>query len=194
MHFRQKMAAAACGLLAWSSVLAADLEEVTVDRVDGRYVLESQAMFDTTVEELYSVLVDYDQFEKFTSAFTESRNEAPDEKGRPQFYNAMEGCVLFFCVTFERYGHLELRPKSRIEAIVDPERSDFKYSVESWDITRVDGRTEMIYRFEMEPDFWVPPVIGPYYIRRALRDGAVRAVNRIEAVALGLEPEPVGGE
>ncbi len=194
MHFRRKMAVAVLGVFAWSSLPAADLEEVTVGRVDGRYVLESQALFDTTVEELYSVLVDYDQFEKFTSAFTESRNEAPDENGRPQFYNAMEGCVLFFCVSFERYGHLELQPMSRIEAIVDPERSDFKYSVESWDITRVDGRTEMTYRFEMEPAFWVPPVIGPYYIRRALRDGAVRAVNRIEAVALGREPEPVGSE
>ncbi|MEM9209778.1 MAG: hypothetical protein AAGA61_11055, partial [Pseudomonadota bacterium] len=82
----------------------------------------------------------------------------------------------------------------RIEAIVDPERSDFDYSVESWDIRRVDGRTELIYRFEMEPAFWVPPVIGPYYIRRALRDGAIRVVDRIEALALGQEPLPVTSE
>ncbi len=177
-----------------SPLRAADLQEVTVERVDGRYVLRSQSLFDTSIEELYSVLIDYDQFEKFTSAVTESRNEAPDEQGRPQFYNAMQGCVLFFCVTFERYGHLELRPMRRIEAIVDPVRSDFNYSVESWDISRVDGRTELIYRFEMEPAFWVPPVIGPYYIRRALRDGAIRVVDRIEALALGREPELAASE
>ena len=182
-------AAAVAALLVWCSLQAADLQDVTVERVDDRYVLESQSMFDTTTEELYSVLVDYDKFEKFTSAIVESRNEAPDNEGRPQFYNAMEGCVLFFCVTFERWGHLELRPMQRIEAVVDPDRSDFKYSVESWDISSVDGRTRLVYRFEMEPAFWVPPVVGPYYIQRALRSGAVRAVDRIEAVALGREPE-----
>ncbi len=194
MSFRHTTAAIVAALLACSSPDAADLQEVTVDRVNDRYVLRSQTFFDTTTEQLYSVLIDYDQYEKFSSLVTESRNEAPDERGRPQFYNAMEGCVLFFCVTFERHGYLELRPMHRIEAIVDPDRSDFNYSFESWDLSHVDGRTELIYRFEMEPAFWVPPVIGPYYIRRALRDGAVRAVNRIEAVALGREPEPVGSE
>ena len=42
----------------------------------------------------------------------------------------------------------------------------------------------MIYEFEMEPDFWVPPVIGPYYIKRALRSGGMNAIKRIERLAL----------
>jgi hypothetical protein len=49
--------------------------------------------------------------------------------------------------------------------------------------------TLMIYEFEMVPDFWVPPVIGPFYIMRALRSGGERAIDRIEALARGKEPE-----
>ena len=168
---------------------AADLQSVSVDRVEGRYVLRSETLFAATPEQLYNVLTDYDLFMKFTSAFTESRNIEPDGRGRPQFYNRMEGCVLFFCVSFERYGHLVLTPISHIEAVVDPDRSDFKYSVERWELIEKDDKTLLIYEFEVEPAFWLPPIIGPFYIRRALRAGAIDAVDRIEAVALGLEPD-----
>ena len=47
----------------------------------------------------------------------------------------------------------------------------------------------MIYDFEMEPGFWVPPIIGPYVIKRALKASGANAVNRIEAVALGRKPK-----
>ncbi len=47
----------------------------------------------------------------------------------------------------------------------------------------------MIYDFEMEPAFWVPPVIGPFVIQRALRNGAERAVDRIEKLAKTVEEE-----
>ena len=171
------------------AVNAADLKEVTVDRVKGRYMLRSETLFAVGREDLYRVLTDYDLFMKFTSAFTESRNLEPDEQGRPGFYNRMEGCVLFFCVSFERYGHLNLDPLDNIEAIVDPERSDFRHSVERWELIEQGDKTLLIYEFEVEPAFWVPPVIGPFYIRRALRAGAVDAVDRIEALAQGREPE-----
>ena len=176
-------------LLCCAPAQSADLQEVTVEFDDGRYLLRSETLFDAPEEALYAVLTNYDLFEQFSSVFNVSRNMAPDDQGRPQFYNEAEGCVLFFCVSFERYGYLELEPTSHIRAIVDPERSDFDHSVESWHLSNADGRTLLVYEFEMEPAFWVPPVIGPFYIRRALRSGAIRAVDRIEAIALGREPE-----
>ena len=180
----------AVGVLLYGAALqAAELKDVTVDFDDGRYLLRSETLFDAPEEALYAVLINYDLFEQFSSVFNVSRNLAPDDQGRPQFYNEAEGCVLFFCVSFERYGHLELEPTSYIRAVVDPDRSDFDYSVESWRLSDADGRTLLVYEFEMEPAFWVPPVIGPFYIRRALRSGAIRAVDRIEAIALGREPE-----
>lgn len=187
--YRQLAFALAVFLLASLPVEAADLQDVAVERVEGRYVLRSEVLFDTSRENLYRVLTDYDLYKRFTSAFTESKNLEPNEDGQPQFYNKMEGCILLFCITFERYGHLELEPMTEIKAIVDPERSDFEYSVERWEFVDKGEKTLLIYEFEMEPAFWVPPVIGPFYIRRALAAGAVDAVDRIEALAQGREPE-----
>ena len=181
-------ALALCLAFGLHSSVAANLETVSVDRVDGRFVLHSETLLDATPAQLYAVLTDYDLFTKFTSAIDESRNVEPDDEGRPRFYTRMEGCVLLFCVTFERHGHLELEPETLITAIVDPEQSDFKYSVETWELIKHEEGTRLVYNFEMEPDFWVPPIVGPFYIRRALRAGAVDAVDRIEALAQGVEP------
>ncbi len=176
-----------CVLLLSISAMAqaAEFREIEVDRDDGLYSMRSQVYFNVEPEYLYRVLTDFNLFKKFTSAIVESNNVEADEKGRPQFYARMEGCVLIWCRSFVRIGYLELKPTAEIIAISDPERSDFEISRERWQLIPEDGGTLMIYEFQMVPAFWVPPLIGPFYIKRALRSGGVDAVNRIEALAIG---------
>lgn len=182
-----------CLILILRSVAAADLRKISVERVDDRYKLSSITYFAASPENVYRVLSDYDLFRKFTSAFVETRNLEPDEQGRPGFYTRMEGCVLLFCKSFVRRGHLLLTPDTEIVAEADPEVSDFKYCRERWRLSREDGGTVLKYTFEMEPGFWVPPVIGPYAIKRTLRSGGREAIDRIEALAQGREPGPADG-
>jgi len=171
------------------AVQGAELIDVQVELKDKRYHLYSEVFFYVSTLPLYEVLTDFEKFEKFTSAIVESRNTGPDEKGRPGFYARMEGCVLLFCKSFVRNGYLLLTPIAEIVAIANPEESDFKFSHERWQLISDREGTLLIYDFEMEPDFWVPPVIGPFVIQRALRSGAVRAVNRIEKLAQAVELE-----
>ncbi|MDA0681347.1 MAG: SRPBCC family protein [Proteobacteria bacterium] len=179
----------ALALLVFPAVLkSAELRDVLVDRSDDHYRFNSETWFEVSPEALYRVLSNYDLFTKFTSAIAESRNVEPDEEGRPQFYSRMEGCVLLWCKSFIRNGYLLLDPAREIVAITDPEKSDFKLSHEKWTLVPEGDGTLMTYEFEMVPDFWVPPIIGPFYIKRAMRTGGEKAVNRIEALALGKKP------
>ena len=181
---RSVVATGLIAVLGSAGLAGAELRHVTVDRNEDLYRLQSVTWFGASREALYRVLTDYDRFDKFTSAIVESRNVDPDDEGRPQFFTRMEGCVLLFCKSFIRNGHLELDPHVEIVAIVDPERSDFKRSRERWLLIPDDEGTVLVYEFEMVPDFWVPPVIGPYYIMKALKAGGEKAVNRIEALAI----------
>jgi hypothetical protein len=187
-----RLVASLAALLISAVAGAADLRFIEVDRDTERneYRLKSISWFDADAESLYEVLTDYDQFYKFSSAIVESRNLEPDAEGRPEYFTRMEGCVLMFCKSFLRIGHLKTEPLVWIEAITDPERSDFHRAWERWELKPEDGGTVLIYEFEMIPDFWVPPVIGPYYMKRALRSGGASAVDRIEALAKGEEPPP----
>lgn len=167
----------------------ADLREVTVELEDDHYFLTSEAWLDAPQEEVYRVLTDYNLFVEISSGFVESENTGLTEDGHFGFYTRMQGCVLVFCKSFERYGHLLLTPQTEIIAIVDPEKSDFDFSQESWELISDGDGTLLIYHFEMDPSFWVPPVIGPFYIKRTLRRGGKDAVDRIEKLAQHLEPE-----
>ena len=167
----------------------AELRSVEVWMEDGRYHLTSESLIDASQDDLYAVLIDYKQFKKFTSAIVSSKNVKPGEDGRPRFYTRMEGCVLLYCHTFVRRGYLLLKPKYDIVAVSEPEKSDFEFSRERWRLSREGDGTLMIYEFEMEPRFWVPPFVGPYYIKHALKSGSIRAVKRIEALARGEEPD-----
>ena len=173
-------------LLSVSAIVpAAEFRDIMVDREDGLYSMRSEVYFDVERKYLYRVLTDFDLFKKFTSAIVESNNVGPDEQGRPQFFARMEGCVLIWCKSLVRNGYLELEPTREIIAISDPEKSDFEISRERWQLVREGEGTVMIYEFQMVPAFWVPPLVGPFYIKRALRSGGVDAVNRIEALAIG---------
>ncbi len=166
----------------------AELQSVTVTVENKHYQMRSEAWFDASAEELFRVLTDYTLFKNFTSAIVESENVAPDKYGRPQFHTRMEACVIWWCKSLVRDGYLLLNPTSMVMAITDPEVSNFKYSVERWELKKDGNGTLMTYHFDMEPDFFVPPLIGPYFIKRALRSGGVDAINRIEALAQGKEP------
>ena len=176
-------------LLAASVAWPADMRDVSVELEDGRYQLKSETWLDVSPRALYRVLTDYDLFIKFTSSYVESRNMTPTTDGKPRFYTRMEACVLFFCKSFTRSGYLLLEPEVKITAIGYPESSDFDFSHENWHLIGEDGGTLLIYSFEMDPSFWVPPVVGPFYMKRALRRGGKDATNRIEALAQEYETE-----
>ena len=52
-------------LPAWAG--AATLREVTVDHVDGTYVMRSEVWFDVNIRRIYGLLLDWDQSSKFSS-------------------------------------------------------------------------------------------------------------------------------
>ena len=63
----------------------------------------------------------------------------------------------------------------------------------SWDIEADGDGTLVRYVAEVEPKFWIPPVIGPFVIRTVLKSRGIRAAQRLEAVAAGrpIPPELV---
>lgn len=181
--------AAAAIVLISGGTLSADLRDVTVEKEEKRYRLTSETRFDASVADLYRVLIDYDLFTEFSSVFVESRNLRAAANGKPRYFTRMEGCMLLFCKSFVRIGELTLTPHSEIIAMADPKQSDFNYSRERWQLVADGDGVLLKYEFELEPSFWVPPVIGPYVMKRVLRAGGSDAVDRIEALAQGKKPK-----
>jgi hypothetical protein len=191
---RAATAAAAIGALVVSALgAAATIDGLDVTRQRGRYMLEAEARLAATPESIYAVLTDYDdnRYSRISRAYKESRYLEPAADGTPLIYTRLEGCALWHCMSLERTERLETEAPYHIKSIVLPESSNFKYSTSEWLLERDGDDTKMIYKLEMEPDFFVPPIVGPWYLKRTLSQGGLRAVMRIERLARELDGRPV---
>lgn len=172
-----------CLLLIPAASAAIELRDVAVEHEDGQYTLRSHVWFDVDQITLFAVFVDWDIAAEFSSMIVESRNLPPDEQGRAGFHTRNRGCLLFFCKSVVREGYVEAEPHAVIRAVADPARSDFEFSNEVWTFTPDGEGTVVHYEIQMNPKFWVPPLIGPYIIKRKLRNSGGEALGRIEKIA-----------
>jgi len=168
---------------------AATLESVVVTYDSGRYALEADAFMDAPRESIFVVLTDYDRIGRISSAYKEYGFMDPAPDGTPVVFTRMEGCVLIFCRSLRRVERLESDAPGFIRTVALPEQSDFRYSVSQWWLEPEANGTRITYSLEMEPDFWVPPIIGPWILQRRLKSGGAAAVDRIERLAQELSPE-----
>ena len=142
---------------------AAELHSLEVTHDGGRYELVAETRLEAPIENVFAVLVDYEDggLGRISSVYKQSDYLEPASDGTPVVYSRMEGCVLFFCKSLERVERLEAEAPHYIQTLGLPEHSDFEFSRSEWILKPVEEGTEVTYRLEIEPGFWVPPVIGP---------------------------------
>ncbi len=165
---------------------AATLDSVVVTYDSGRYALEAEAYMDAPRESIFAVLVDYERIGRLSSAYKEYGFMDPAADGTPIVFTRLEGCVLIFCRSLRRVERLEGDGPGYIRTVMLPEQSDFSFGIAQWWLEPEAMGTRVTYHLEMEPDFWIPPVIGPWILQRRLKRGGSVAVGRIERLALGL--------
>jgi uncharacterized protein YndB with AHSA1/START domain len=185
---QRSMLAVAGAMLASLSVQAASIRALDVEHDGGCYRLASVTYIDAAPEAVFTVLTDYDAFIRVSSAYKESRFLKPHPDGTPVVYTRMKGCLFFFCKSISRVERLETQPSRFIRTTILPDQSDFTYGRSEWILEPEADGTLVTHQLAIEPDFSVPPLLGPWLLRKSLLKHGAAAVNRIEALAVELLP------
>jgi hypothetical protein len=163
---------------------AAEIRSVDVERIGSRYHLVSDTHFDAGLQDVFDTLIDYDHLAGISETIKESHYLYPAEDGQQLVFTRVAACVLFYCKSVEKVERLEIDAPYRIVTTAIPERSDVRFSRSEWSLsTEEGGGTNVEFKLEFEPDFWVPPIIGPFVIRKLLIKDGESAVQQIEAMA-----------
>ena len=165
---------------------AGEIKSANVEHKGNDYRLDLIMQIDAGREGIMALLMDHENFKQLSDVMIESGlvPDAPEDKIRRRL--VVGTCIVFFCFKVVMVEDLEQFPDGRILAIMVPEESDFKYGRTEWLIEPLGpGRSEINYSFHLQPDFWVPPAIGPFFIKRKMIKEAQVSILRMESLAQG---------
>ncbi len=150
---------------------------------DNRYHLRSASTINAPADLIIETLLDFDHFYRLSGGIRETRYLDPDPDGIAVAFTLVESCVLFFCKQIKKTERILVSSNSEIVLVVDPARSDFKFMHSRWSVKEEYGQTILTYDMDMEPDFWIPPLIGTWALKRKLYSSAMNMARRMEKMA-----------
>ncbi|WP_297527345.1 SRPBCC family protein [Thiohalobacter sp.] len=162
---------------------AAELLNVLVEQRGTVYRVELDARFAAPAGRLRTLLTDYPHLDRINPSIHTSEVLAGAGPGRDRVRTVAKVCVAIFCKEIEQVQDLEVAPDGSINATVRPKQSDFRYGFARWRFEEDAAGTRMRFVSEIEPAFWVPPLIGPWLIQRALRAEALESIHNLERLA-----------
>lgn len=170
-------------LFVFAQANAGEVVSVSVERFDQRYVVEIDARFTTSAERLRELLTDFPHLNRINDSIQRSEILETNSPRHHCVRTEAKVCVAMLCKTIVQVQDVSVLPDGNLLATIRATRSDFSYGVARWDFWKEDTTTRMRFRSEIEPAFWVPPFIGPWLIRRALHDEALKSVANLERLA-----------
>jgi hypothetical protein len=174
--------AAACVIAVTAAAHAGEVLDTEVAYADGRYTVRFDVRLDAAPERLKHYLTDYEHYHDYFAAVHESHVLARADDGL-RVRLSLDSCVLFFCQDVVFVKDITEQADGQIMAHIVPAESDFREATEYWRIVPDDGHTRLSYRADLVPDFFVPPLIGPWLLKRKIRDALESGAARLEMLA-----------
>ena len=169
----------AAAVLLVSSAQAAVIERMQVSRDDTRYTVAAAMIIDVPQQTAYRAATDYERLPEFNPSIVTSKRLSGQ---RLRSHTRL--CVAFFCKRVEQVMRYAEQPPDSIAMQVIPGAGDLKSGHADWRFSAAEAQgTRMLFDAEIEPNCWVPPLIGPWLIARELRRQARVTAESIERLA-----------
>lgn len=178
-----------CLLLCVISTAAAaeNVDQLDIVRDGDRYSIALHARLDAPLADSYAVFSDFRNLPKINDAVESVEPLPPATAGAARWRTRVRVCVSFFCTHLKQVQDVRdahTAERYQLDATVIPALSNLRYGRADWQLERCGAQTCLRFNAEIEPDFWVPPLLGPWLIKRAMRREANATAAGIEALAI----------
>ncbi|MEA3412335.1 MAG: SRPBCC family protein [Pseudomonadota bacterium] len=157
--------------------------ELTISDKDGVYRIRMEMQVDAPAAHVYQVLTDFRHIYRLNPSITESKVMSSGESDGIRVRTLIEDCVLLRCMRIARTETVYRNGNEHLHVVTDPEHSDFKSGITDWWILPDGETSRVVYQAEMEPDFFIPPVIGRFVMKKKLREGILTSFENLECIA-----------
>lgn len=160
-------------------VLANEVVRMDVDHNDGVYRISAEVLITLPPDRVKTGLTDIDHLSRLSSDIRVSQLLEKKNPGKAIFRADLHSCILLFCLERTLIQSLIIK-RQEIDFIIAPAKNSFRYGWVRWKLFPTNGGTRVIYTSELEPDFWIPPMIGPFLLRGKFMDDTVEFMDHLE--------------
>lgn len=150
---------------------------------EGVYSATLEMQIKAPAEKVYALLTDFDYLTRLSDNITDSdviEEDAPEYIVEIKTHN----CVLFFCKDLQQTQQVLLLDDGHISVEDIKGQSDFIFAAARWHIRPHKKGTRVTFSSEMKPDFWLPPLLGPWLFKQSLIEETRLMINRLEQLAV----------
>lgn len=149
---------------------------------EGRLILRSEILVHVPARQVRAILTDYENLPNLSKDLKRVEVLEHFDDGRVRMRAESEICILAMCLDFAWVQDTEVLPNGDIVVNILPSQGDFRRGNGRWRLLENNGNTRLIFDIDLTPAFWLPPVLGPWFIKRKL-------FNEVFETSLGLERE-----
>ena len=165
-----------------TSVLAGEVIKSHVEFKNNRYIADLEIQIQAPAKKVYSLFTDFDYLSQLSNNITNSElisGEFPEYIVEIETHN----CVLFFCKNIKQTQHVIEHGDGYISVEDIKGQSDFESANTFWHIRATDNGTRVTFHADMKPDFWLPPLLGPWLFKKRLIKDTQAMIERLEELA-----------
>jgi len=185
-----------CALIALSCLAmqahAAQVLAVQVTRDGARFVIGMHIAIDAAPPAVFRALQDYSAMMRYNADLRAVHVQPTGTPGSVRLFTAVHTCVLIFCKTMHQEQLMTAVADADggvLEAKLLPHGGDFKAGQARWAVRAcrtVRAISCLDVSITLVPAFWVPPVIGPWVVRRKMDEEARRTAAGLQQTARAL--------
>jgi len=172
-----------CLIFASSALQAEDLVHVEVFENSGAYQIKVVAVLKVPASYVRGVLTDYTHIYRLNPSIIESEVLEKHEDGAVSVRTKVIGCAAYFCEELERVEKVRQLPSGDLQAEIIPELSQFISGKTLWKIKSKGDFCEVTYHSEVEPDIFIPPVVGKFLVKRSIKEEMQASFANLENIS-----------
>ncbi|VAW76024.1 hypothetical protein MNBD_GAMMA15-2091 [hydrothermal vent metagenome] len=155
-----------------------------VTHQSGSYFIEVDTLILAPEPAVRRLLTDYANLSLVNSAIQTSVIQRKLRDGSYQVRTVTKACILFYCKWIRQVQNVVESQDGSITAVVIPAKSDFHHGYARVNLWQESAGTRVLIRAEVRPKFWIPPIIGPWLLKRKLRSETLETMQNLERLAL----------
>ena len=151
--------------------------EVSLEQ--GIYKASIEMQINAATDKVYALFTDFNHLSRLS---VNIRNSEIIEEDPPEYTVLVEthNCVLFFCIDLQQTQEVIELGDGYISVEDIKGQSDFAFASSHWHIRPYEKGTRVTVYSEIKPDFWLPPILGPWLFKSSLIKETQNMIEQLE--------------